>query len=108
MLDLTQQLSSFGSSIVDKRFDILLEAVHTFPHLAVEDLSTHEALNEVFMSAEDALIPAHDAVSTLLQGLVFLLIRTYSLVLQEVPEGPCKVFEKGRLFVHRRNEAILV
>ena len=60
------------------------------------------------MSAEDALIPAHDAVSTFLHSLIFLLIRPYSLVLQKVSERPCKVFEKGRLLVYRRDEAILV
>lgn len=108
MFDLIQQLSTFSSSIVDKRLDILFETVHAFFHFTVEALSPHETLNEILMRAEDAFVPTHDTIPTLLQGFVFLLIGTYPPVLQKVAECSCELLEKGGLFMYCRDNAILV
>lgn len=81
MLDLAKELRTFGSSVVHKRFHVLLETVNTIFHFAVKSLGSHKTLNHILMCREDLPILALDCSFALLQALVFLLIGSYSFVL---------------------------
>lgn len=74
LLNLTEQLRTFSSTIVHERLDILFETVHAVFHLAVKALRSHQTLNHVAMNCENLLILVLDCTSTFLHALVFLLI----------------------------------
>jgi hypothetical protein len=45
LLNLIQQLSTFRSSVVDERLNVLFKTVNAFPHFAIEALSSHKTLD---------------------------------------------------------------
>ena len=75
-------MGSFRPSVVDKRFDILFQALDSVFHFRVELLRFVEAPVEVEEALVNLSILDNDSTALLRNGLVFALIGTNPLVLQ--------------------------
>jgi hypothetical protein len=80
LFDLGEQLSTFGTSVVNKRLDILPYTGYGFLHFGVEALSAHQAGNEVIEGLIDAAVLRHDRVALSREGFVLVLLGPYSFI----------------------------
>ncbi len=107
LLDLAEQLSAFGSPIVDERVHVPLETLDRLFHLAVPVLGALEARFEVEELLVGSLVPVDDNTPYTLHGLVLALLASYALVLEKTVEGDGQHLHQGGLLMIRLDEPIL-
>lgn len=87
-----QKLRSLRSAVVDESLNILLKTVHRVFHFLIPRLGVAEASFQLQEFLVYSFVPGDDSASLPRNGLVFALLGSDSLVLQEAIEVCRKFF----------------
>lgn len=108
LLDASEELAAFRPSVVDKGFNVLLQAGHRLLHIRVELLGTLQACHEIVEALIDPPILGHNSVSLSRERFILALLGPHTLILQQIRIRSCKFFEERRLLVVGLQNAVLV
>lgn len=92
MLNLMEELRSLRSAVVDERFNILLKTVDRIFHFLIPRLRITEAGFQLQELLVYSFVLGENSASLSCDGLIFALLGSDSLVLQEAIEVRRKFF----------------
>lgn len=108
LFDLAQELTTFRTSVINKRLDVLLKAVNCLLHLGIPSLGTLKTRFEVEELLVCPLVLVYDRSPLALYRLILALLCSHAFVLEETVEGRCQLLHQRCLLMVCLKKSALV